>query len=149
MPEGMPLFSTILVPVDGSQASMNAGRLAIRLAVLAEARIAFLYVVDRQAAQQIAASSRKDPQLVESELAASGDRCLRRLVRLAEEAGLHPDRHMRIGQPDQEIGALAGEQGADLVVIGQIGRGGLRRVLIGSVTERVIEHAGCPVLVVR
>jgi nucleotide-binding universal stress UspA family protein len=149
MAEERPLFRNILVPVDGSQASINAGRTAIRLAGLAGARLTFFYVVDQMAAQQIAASSQKDPRLVEAELAASGDRCLVRLVRLAEEGGLHPEKKIRSGEPAREIGDLARAECMDLVIIGQIGRDGLRRVLIGSVTEQVIEHAPCPVLVVK
>jgi nucleotide-binding universal stress UspA family protein len=51
--------------------------------------------------------------------------------------------------PFSEITNLAREQGVGLIVIGQMAGRGPRRILIGSVTERVIEHAPCPVLVVK
>lgn len=53
------------------------------------------------------------------------------------------------GDPDEGITRRAAEGGADLIVIGSHGRRGLSRVLLGSVTERVVRHAPCPVLVVH
>ena len=57
--------------------------------------------------------------------------------------------HLRMGQVDQEIVALAEELGADLIVMGSRGLGGVRRALMGSVSDSVVRHAHCPVLVVR
>lgn len=57
--------------------------------------------------------------------------------------------HLRMGRPDQEIVELGEEIGAGVIVMGSRGRGGLRRILAGSVSDQVIRHAPCPVLVVR
>ena len=57
--------------------------------------------------------------------------------------------HLRMGRADQEVVALAEELGAGLVVMGSRGLGGLRRLLMGSVSDSVIRHAHCPVLGVR
>jgi nucleotide-binding universal stress UspA family protein len=57
--------------------------------------------------------------------------------------------HARIGKPAQEILALASEVGADLIFIGSHGKIGVERLLLGSVSERVVREAGCPVMVVR
>jgi nucleotide-binding universal stress UspA family protein len=57
--------------------------------------------------------------------------------------------HLRMGAVDLEIVALAEELGADLIVMGSRGLGGLRRALMGSVSDSVVRHAHCPVLVVR
>jgi nucleotide-binding universal stress UspA family protein len=57
--------------------------------------------------------------------------------------------HLRMGKVDLEIVALAEELGADLIVMGCRGHGGIRRVIEGSVSDGVIRHARCPVLVVR
>ncbi len=57
--------------------------------------------------------------------------------------------HLGIGKPAEEIVALGEELGAGLIVVGSRGRGGLRRALIGSVSDSVVRHAHCPVLVVR
>lgn len=54
-----------------------------------------------------------------------------------------------VGHPATEIVRLAREETADLIVMGTHGRGGLARVLVGSVAEEVMRHAPCPVLTVR
>ena len=56
--------------------------------------------------------------------------------------------HLRMGAADLEIVGLAKKLGADLIVIGCRGRGGIRRAVGGSVSDAVIRHAPCPVLVV-
>jgi nucleotide-binding universal stress UspA family protein len=57
--------------------------------------------------------------------------------------------HLRSGRADEEICVLAEELGADLIVMGCRGRGAVRRALMGSVSDAVIRHAHCPVLVAR
>jgi nucleotide-binding universal stress UspA family protein len=57
--------------------------------------------------------------------------------------------HIRMGVVDLEVVALAKELGADLIVMGCRGHGGIRRALEGSISDAVIRHAPCPVLVVR
>ena len=57
--------------------------------------------------------------------------------------------YLRMGEVDLEIVGLAKELGADLIVMGCRGRYGIRRMIGGSVSDAVIQHAPCPVLVVR
>lgn len=57
--------------------------------------------------------------------------------------------HVHIGKPADEILALADEVGAHLIVMGSHGRTGLQRMVMGSVSEKVVREAGCPVLVER
>jgi nucleotide-binding universal stress UspA family protein len=147
--EAVPLFQNILVPVDGSAASIAAGRMAVRLAGLTAGRLTFLFVVDATVVGELARASAGDAAIVENDLTVTGRRNLDLLSRFAKEAGVEAARALRKGEPEIEIMQQSAEQGADLIVIGQIGRRGLHRVLIGSVTERVIEQCGCPVLVVH
>lgn len=63
--------------------------------------------------------------------------------------GTTAETHLRKGRPDQEIVALAEELDAGLIVIGSRGLGGVRRALMGSVSDSVVRHAHCPVLVIR
>ena len=142
-------FHHILVPSDGSQPSITAGRLAVQLAALHKARITFVYVVDDTVVEELAAVSGRAVERVRSELEISGQRSLSYLSRLASEADLMANQVIRHGVPHKEITDLAREQEVDLIVIGQVGIRGPRRILIGSITERVIEHAPCPMLVVK
>lgn len=57
--------------------------------------------------------------------------------------------HARIGNAAEQILAVAQDVGADLVFIGSHGKTGLERLLLGSVSERVVREARCPVMVVR
>jgi nucleotide-binding universal stress UspA family protein len=57
--------------------------------------------------------------------------------------------HLSMGRADEEIVVLAEELGADLVAMGSRGLGGVRRAMVGSVSDSVVRHAHCPVLVVR
>ena len=71
-------------------------------------------------------------------------------VKKVEEAGgTVQEAYVRRGRKDQEIVRLAEEIGAGLIVIGSRGRAGVRRALMGSVSDSVVRHAHCPVLVVR
>jgi nucleotide-binding universal stress UspA family protein len=57
--------------------------------------------------------------------------------------------HARIGAPVHEILGVAGEVGAELILIGSHGRTGVDRMVLGSVSERVVREARCPVMVCR
>jgi nucleotide-binding universal stress UspA family protein len=69
--------------------------------------------------------------------------------RVRAAGGTVAQAHLRMGKPDHEIVALAEDLGAGLIVVGSRGRGGIRRALMGSVSDSVVRHAHCPVLVVR
>jgi nucleotide-binding universal stress UspA family protein len=70
-------------------------------------------------------------------------------LRVKAAGGTVAGSHLRMGQVDLEILALAEELGAGLIVMGCRGLGGVRRALMGSVSDSVVRHAHCPVLVVR
>jgi nucleotide-binding universal stress UspA family protein len=57
--------------------------------------------------------------------------------------------HLRLGRADERIIVLAEELGVDLIAMGSRGLGGVRRALMGSVSDSVVRHAHCPVLIVR
>jgi nucleotide-binding universal stress UspA family protein len=59
------------------------------------------------------------------------------------------DAHLRVGRADEQIIAVAEELGVGLIAVGSRGLGGISRALMGSVSDSVVRHAHCPVLVVR
>jgi nucleotide-binding universal stress UspA family protein len=70
--------------------------------------------------------------------------------KVQQAGGTVKEAHLRIGERrDQAIVHLAEELGAGLIVLGSRGLGGVRRALMGSVSDSVVRHAHCPVMVVR
>jgi nucleotide-binding universal stress UspA family protein len=62
----------------------------------------------------------------------------------------HPvDRRIEFGDPAAEICRVAEDEGFDVIVVGSHGSGFVKRVLLGSVSQHLLHHAPCPVLVVR
>ena len=149
MPTLQPPFKSILVPVDGSDTSVSAARLAIQLAKTHRAELCFLYVVDSRSLTKMARFAGHQEEDVQKELQDKGQRYLSYAAKLASSAGQMARTALRVGVPQTEITAEARERHADLIVIGRVGQRGPRRILIGSVAERVIEYAPCPVLVVQ
>jgi nucleotide-binding universal stress UspA family protein len=69
--------------------------------------------------------------------------------KVGEAEGTVTKSHLEVGAVDEEIVVLAEEVGADLIVLGSRGLGGIRRALMGSVSDSVVRHAHCPVMVIR
>ncbi len=147
MPE--TVFRRVLVPTDFSPQSEAAWGLAQRLARAVGAEVVLVHVfveaplysesafaADR--VREVYASGRK---WVEEQLA--------RWAANARQDGLTVKTLLRPGVAHDEIVAVARAEGADLIVIGTHGYGGVDRLLLGSVADRVIRLAACPVLAVR
>jgi nucleotide-binding universal stress UspA family protein len=71
------------------------------------------------------------------------------IERLRDAGGEVAGTHLREGSPAEQILDLADELGAGLILIGSRGLGSLGQLVLGSVSERIVHHATCPVLVVR
>jgi nucleotide-binding universal stress UspA family protein len=137
----------ILVATDGSEqaaratltAAELAGKLGAELHVIHVGEVPVVYHPERRGYSALYERSEQDARnLLEEEaerIRASGANVARS--------------HLRMGRPDAEILSLAEETGADMVVMGSRGLGGVKRALMGSVSDSVVQHAHCPVLVVR
>ena len=141
-------FTHIMVPTDGSETSIHAGRLAINMAALHQARITLVYVLDSTIADEIAGVTKNRLEHIKQELETKGKHYLDYLARLAKTNGVETEQVIRHGTPYSEIASLAKRLDVNLIVIGRVGCRGARCALVGSVAERVIEYAHCRVLVV-
>jgi nucleotide-binding universal stress UspA family protein len=145
-----PLFRRILVPVDGSELSLQAVRMALQVVALCPAcEMGVLYVIDRLVLAELVRFSKRSEKAVEAELDEQGRRYLELARQQAERQGVSVDCQIRRGDPFEEIITAASDAHADLIIMGHTGRRGTTRVLMGSVTERVLDYAPCPVLVVK
>lgn len=146
-PEGF--FRRLLVPVDGSDSSRKASRFALRMASREHSEVYALHVIDEENAEDMARYADVPRDEVVARMRLSGENYLEDIKEQAREQGVRLRTEIRVGAPHREVLEVAGEIEADLVVMGTVGRRGPRRVLIGSVTERVIAHSAIPVLVVK
>ena len=137
----------ILVPTDGSEHSIRAAEYAISVAKTHNAQVMLVYVVDEVVIDQFSKAAERD--VVEAELKNDGQRFIHYVVGLAEKEGVKSTSMLVKGTPFEQIVNITKSFDIDLVVMGTYGRRGPERILIGSVAERVIEYAPCPVLVIK
>ena len=136
----------LLVPVDFSDCSKKALQYAIPFARQFGASITLLYVV--QPYVPMPETMAVDWELIATRMREGGKEELNALSK-SLDGDVPRETMLRVGSPDVEIVAAAKELDADMIILSTHGRTGLGHVFLGSTTERVVRHAGCPVLVVR
>jgi len=141
-------ISRILVPVDFSPHSDLAFRYATALASRLEASVELLHVVEDPIATGAWNSEIPIPYLpeIQDNLIEAGRRRLERYRAFADGPPLRMTTTVRLGLPSDTILEHGRVHGVDLIVMGTHGRSGLAHVFMGSVAERVVRHAACPVL---
>jgi len=149
MTPGEVLFRRLLIPLDGSDSSLKAARFGLRLAHREGATVLAVHVVDEENAADLASYANTPLEEIVARMRRSGEGYLEPVREWARSQGVHLATEVRVGVPHRVLLELAKELKADLIVMGTVGRRGPRRVLIGSVTERIIVHASVPVLVVK
>jgi nucleotide-binding universal stress UspA family protein len=144
-------ITNILVPVDFSPHAEHAFTYAATLAERFGAKLALLYVVDDSFATGGWSSEIYVPNVPElmQNLIADADRRLATLKASAAALGLKAETAVIRGRPAHAIVEHAQNGGFDLIVMGTHGRTGMSHVVMGSVAERVLRKAPCPVLTVR
>ena len=142
---------TIVLGVDGSPDSLGAAGFLGSLPLDPGLRVTLLGVVVPPpvlpAAELATGPLFLDKALTQWE--GEVERALDRIGATFKAEGVVIERRVLIGQAGEEIVSTANAVGADLVVVGARGHGAFKRLLLGSVSEYVLHHAECPVLVVR
>ncbi len=140
------LFTRILVPVDGSKFSLQAVRLATRLARHCDSSLLLLYVLDIAVVEQLQRFSDKSHDEVRLDMEKSAKGFLKDMSLEVSDLDIAVDIMLREGTPHEVILMEADNWGADLIVMGKLGKRGVSRILLGSVAERVIEFTRLPVM---
>jgi universal stress protein A len=143
------VFYRIVVPTDFSDCAEQAWALAQRVAGAFGAELILVHVLVEAPLFNETPFTMDQSRTVYEAARKWVDEQLQRWSAQAKDKGLRARVAHRTGVPYQEIVALATDELADLVVIGTHGRGGIDRALLGSVADRVIRMAPCPVLTVR
>jgi nucleotide-binding universal stress UspA family protein len=139
-------FKRVLIAVDDSPVAAHAARVGFDMVRAIQGDAALITVVDPI---QVWAP---ESGLPAADLVASAEQDARHLLaQIGARSGCQPPplSFVPVGKPGAEIVKAAADWPADVIVLGSHGRGGVGRLLVGSVAEAVMRHAPCPVLVVR
>ena len=138
----------ILLPVDGSEVSLDAVRCVIRMARAGlEARLVLANVQESANLYELVVAH--DPQVLAQVSAAAGAHTLLPAQALLEEAGLSYESEVASGDPAHTIIDILERYECDLVVMGASGTSALRSALLGSVSNEVLHAAPVPVMIVK
>ena len=141
-------FERIVIAVDFSEYSRKAVDAGLELARQFGARVDLVHAFELPfpvlTPYEVAM-----PDNFVGDARSAGKRELDALAQELANEGVEVAAHMRDGPPDIAIVELAEELAADLIVIGTRGNTGLKHVLLGSVAERTLRGASCPVLSVK
>jgi nucleotide-binding universal stress UspA family protein len=141
------LPASILVATDGSAEATLAAKTAAELAYRTYSELHLVNVADTHSSYYDAHETGLAENLQQRAREVLDDQ----VEEIEESGGKVAGEHMRVSQrhPADSIVQVAEETEADLIVMGSRGLGGIRRALMGSVSDSVVRHAHCPVLVVR
>lgn len=138
------MFQKILVGYDGSKQSEKAFEIAAEIAIRFRASLRAVSIV------------RPPEPAAEGELVAVIDDAMDRfeeafslLRERAAERKLAIETEVLVGHPAEQLVIAAERHGADLIVMGRRGKSTFQRWMLGSISERVLRYAHCPVLVVH
>ncbi len=139
------MFPTrVLLASDGSPDAALAARSAVELCEKTGSELHLVHVGEY--VPTYLAFTEEEP----AELQRNAQRLLdEEAEKIRAAGGRISETHLRLGRPAEQIVTLSEELGVGIVVIGSRGLGGLKRAVMGSVSESVVRHAHCPVFLVR
>jgi nucleotide-binding universal stress UspA family protein len=150
------MLERILIATDGSKHSEKAAEKAIEIAKLSGGKVIALFVADPNkyffSAEEAMMASRSyemaddKVKMLQESMLKEAEEAMKFAAEAAALAGASLEKKIVKGHPADEI--LKAADDADLVVMGSLGRTGISRFLLGSVTEKVIRNSITPVLVV-
>lgn len=139
------MFAKILHANDGSSQAFQALDVALAIAKQNGSELHMVSVAEIDYLPEFIEEVREDSGIAARRFHST----IQRARILAEQNGLKLQAHVLTGHPVRDIVRLAGELGADIIVIGATGHSALYERLIGSRADRIIQLAHCPVLVVK
>jgi len=139
----------VLVPLDGSELSLEAIPLAEEMARVFDASLVFCSVVATDWIGSLGAERPMLYQEVLDDMKANAEANVAKAASESRERGFKVDCFVGIGGPTEEIQRIADEQGVGLIVMSTQGRSGPRRWVLGSVADSVVRHTHLPCLLVR
>ncbi len=146
------MFTHILMATDGSEHALKAAACAAEIAQKFGSEVTLLCVFNpplTQGPQIGVVDTPVDPAVIARYGEEVQEAVERRTGQVFEQYGVAYQARREVGHPADMIIAIAARSNADLIVMGSRGLAGLQSFLLGSVSERVLRHAHCPVLIVK
>jgi len=143
----MPMFSNLLVALDGSEASQRALIRAVDEAKLWNAKLHAIYIVETGLFSSLPYDN--TVEIMYRVLEKEGEAILERAKKFGAENGVTVISHMKQGHAGSEVIALAEREKSDLIVVGSHGKSNTDRLLIGSISTFVVTHSKATTMVVR
>jgi nucleotide-binding universal stress UspA family protein len=143
------MFDRILIPTDGSDSAKSAVKMALGLAETHGATLHVLFIVNQPASVSGVGEGFSGLDNLLDALEEEGHNATGEIVEQARERDIETTAAVRRGNPHDDILAYADESDIDVIVMGTHGRTGVKRALLGSVTEDVVRHSEIPVLTVH
>lgn len=144
-----PRFKRILCPVDFSQPSTHALTYALSLAQEADARLTVVHVVELQLEPDTYQYRLLNVPEYRAQMVRAASEQMASALPAGVEAYCAIEQTVMTGKAYREILRLAGEQHADLIVMGVHGRSAMDLMVFGSTTQHIVRQASCPVLSIR
>ena len=143
-------LKTILVPTDFSDYAEHAYKWALGLAADCKAKVVLFHATPTMSHLAFPESVYyPDLARMEGEMIADAEKRVAEFMAKKGTSAVPVETRVALGEAVWEICRMAEREHADLFIMGSHGRTGLSHVVLGSVAERVVRHAPCPVLVAR
>ena len=140
--------TVIVVGVDGSEAAIDAVRVAVDVALARSAKLYIVTVVRPPEGWWGIVGAPPTAEALGDSLSDAQRDVLDRALRAVDLAGIDYETQQEIGEPSTRLIDVCKRVDADVLVVGRRGAGRLKRMIVGSVASHVIHDAPCPVLVV-
>jgi nucleotide-binding universal stress UspA family protein len=138
----------VIIATDGSETANEAADFGIEMIGCSGAKVYAIYVIDTTPYRSVPLDKIWSDKVLE-EFEKEGREATSYIEKIGKAAGVEVESRVLRGHPAEKIVTFAEDNNIDMIIMGSLGKSGYERVLLGSVSEKVIRHAKIPVLVVR
>ncbi len=141
-------FETVLIPVDGSEGANRAAQFGARLATATQCTVTLMFVMPAQSSMLMNMSKLSDDEIQHIEHSAARA-AMDKARQVMGDIGTQAEEVVTMGDPAEEIIHYVHQHPDTLVVMGRRGLSRMQSLLVGSVSEKVVRHAGSAVTLVQ
>lgn len=142
------LQKRILIATDGSETANEAADFGIEMVGCSGAKIYALYVIDTTPYRSVPLDQIWSKEALD-EFERVGHEATSYVEEIGKAAGVEVEHRVLKGNPAEKIVNFAEDNNIDMIIVGSLGKGRYERIVLGSVSEKVLRHAKVPVLVVH